>query len=43
MYWFLYDNGLRHERVRKSNILKFEDKILIENMIILLKNELRVN
>ena len=43
MYWFLYDNGLRHERVRKSKILKFEDKILIKNVIILLKNELRVN
>ena len=30
MDWFLYDNGLRHERVKIEMLLVFQNKVNIE-------------
>ena len=31
MHWFLYDNGLRHERVKRSDIAMFFDDVITES------------
>ena len=35
MDWFLYDNGLRHERVNRRSISTTQKEVFVENTIFL--------